>query len=327
VAVEDGDWRPLWRLDITPGLGCGLTIASLALFVASTVAVIALGGWLHPGNGYGSTPVAPVIVELTVALLATYALHEGVHALAFKLVGGRRVRFGAGLPSGFPVLYVGWPGQRISRDRFVLVALAPLVVLDLVGLALMLSGVTVVVGAAMVVLNTAGAAGDLWMTAIMLSSPFWLHVEDIGLSLLAWAPPAHAADAAAMPAPGGARYCGSTRPGGDRGRPPLCGRRGPRLAAGGRLVGGPHRHPVAKHERACIGTGAVAPSSSARRCASTRHRLALPPRGDRGGRSSGGLGGRAARLHGGSREPSRHPASRPRGRAQGRWLRRGTSPR
>jgi hypothetical protein len=190
-------------LDITPGLGCGVTIASLALFVASIVAVITLAGWLHPGNGYGSTPVTPVIVELTVALLATYALHEGVHAIAFKLVGGRRVRFGAGLPSGLPVLYVGWPGQRISRDRFVLVALAPLVVLDLVGLALMLPGVTVVVGATMVVLNTAGAAGDLWMTAIMLSSPRWLHVEDIGLGLLAWAPPAHAADAAAMPAPGG----------------------------------------------------------------------------------------------------------------------------
>jgi hypothetical protein len=175
----------------------------MALFVGSIVAVITLGGWLHPGNGSGSTPLAPILAELTVALLATYALHEGVHALAFKLVGGRRVRFSAGLPSGFPVLYVGWPGQRISRDRFVLVALAPLVVLDLVGLALMLSGITVVVGATMVVVNTAGAVGDLWMTAIMLRSPSWLQVEDIGLSLLAWAPPAHAADAAAMPAPGG----------------------------------------------------------------------------------------------------------------------------
>jgi hypothetical protein len=203
VVEEDGGWRPLWRLEITPGLGCSLTVASLALFAASIAAVIALGGWLHPGSGYGSTPLAPVIVELTVALLATFALHEGVHALAFKLVGGRRVRFGAGLPSGFPVLYVGWPGQRISRDRFVLVVLAPLVVLDLVGLALMLPGVTVVAGATVVVLNTAGAVGDLWMAAIMLSSPSWLHVEDMGLSLLAWAPPAHAAGAAAMSAPGG----------------------------------------------------------------------------------------------------------------------------
>jgi len=203
VAEEDGGWRPLWRLEITPGLGCGLTIASVALFVASIVAVVTLGRWLHPGNGHGALPLALVIVELTVALLATYALHEGVHALAFKLVGGRRVRFGAGLPSGFPVLYVGWPGQRISRDRFVLVALAPLVVLDLVGLALMLPGVTVVVGATMVVVNTAGAVGDLWMSVIVLSSPGWLHVEDIGLSLLAWAPPAHAAEAAAMSPPGG----------------------------------------------------------------------------------------------------------------------------
>jgi hypothetical protein len=83
------------------------------------------------------------------------------------------------------------------------VALAPLVVLNLAGLALMLPATTALLGGAMVVLNTSGAIGDLWMAAIMLASPRWLHVEDMGLGLLAWAPPGHDAEAVRMHVPGG----------------------------------------------------------------------------------------------------------------------------
>jgi hypothetical protein len=51
-------------------------------------------------------------------------------------MGGGTPRLGASVRWGLPLVYVGFPGQRVSRARFLLVALAPLAVLDLAGLAL-----------------------------------------------------------------------------------------------------------------------------------------------------------------------------------------------
>ncbi len=47
---------------------------------------------------------------------------------------------------GLPLLFVGFPGDRVSRARFLLVALAPLAALDLAGLVLMLPGGTAPLG-------------------------------------------------------------------------------------------------------------------------------------------------------------------------------------
>src|SRR5439155_2322175 len=82
-----------------------------------------------------------------------------------------------------------------DRHTFLVVGQAPLVVLDLAGLELMLAAGTAPFGGAVVVLNTAGAVGDLWMTMVLLQVPSWVHVEDSGLGFLAWAPPAHGEEA------------------------------------------------------------------------------------------------------------------------------------
>jgi Putative zincin peptidase len=80
-------------------------------------------------------------------------------------MGGGTPRLGASVRWGLPLVYVGFPGQRVSRARFLLVALAPLAVLDLAGLALMLSAGTAPFGGTMVVVvNTGGAVGDIWTT-------------------------------------------------------------------------------------------------------------------------------------------------------------------
>ncbi len=53
----------------------------------------------------------------------------------------------------------------------------------------------------MLLINTGGAAGDIRMAVVLLRSPRWLHVEDVGLSIVAWAPPSQAATAAELTVP------------------------------------------------------------------------------------------------------------------------------
>ncbi|HLV36517.1 MAG TPA: DUF3267 domain-containing protein, partial [Spirillospora sp.] len=59
------------------------------------------------------------------------------------------------------------------RNHFVIIALAPLVVITLVGMVLMIfmpDSIAYYIGL-IVVLNAAGSIGDLWMTAAVLRYP------------------------------------------------------------------------------------------------------------------------------------------------------------
>lgn len=114
---------------------------------------------------------------LTLLLLAVVVVvHEAIHAAVVRLFGGD-VSFGVGVTQFvFPYAYVTTT-HRLTRNRFVAVALAPLVVVSLVGTPLM-----VVLDAPILVLplafNAAGAVGDLWMTGILLRYPPHVLVED-----------------------------------------------------------------------------------------------------------------------------------------------------
>ncbi len=199
MSAEPDGWRRLWRFGITPGLAGAWMLLALALMIATSAAMLALGAALHPDlDGSGVAALVIVLLSMVVTML----LHEAVHALVY-LRYGVRPRFGAGIRAGMGYLYVSAPGRRLPRSCFLLVALAPLIVLDLVGLALMLPAATAVFGGTMVVANTGGAIGDIWITAVLLQAPRWVHLEDLGSDMVAWAPPAHAVEAAATPLPVG----------------------------------------------------------------------------------------------------------------------------
>src|SRR5262245_27011910 len=181
MAEEEG-WRQLWLFEITVGLAGAWTVLGLALLVASGIAVAGLDGALHPDAGQASA--VAVLGSILLSIPVTLVLHEAVHGLAFLAFGGRP-RFGAGVRAGMPYLYAGCPGRRFSLDRFLVVGLAPLVVLDLAGLALMLPGWSAAFGASLVAVNTGGAIGDLWMTGVLLRVPRWVHLEDAGARFVA----------------------------------------------------------------------------------------------------------------------------------------------
>jgi len=197
---EGVGWRRLWQIGVTPGLAGAWTLAGLVLFGSTVIGLARLEAALHPDWRNASPLLALISVLLAVPL--TLVAHEGVHGVVFRAFGGRP-RYGAGLAAGLPYFYAACPGRRFSRDRFLLVGLAPLVVLDLAGLALMLGAATAFLGAGLVAFNTTGAIGDLWAVGVLLQAPRWIHVEDVGATFIAWAPPERAAEAAGMRPPRG----------------------------------------------------------------------------------------------------------------------------
>jgi putative zincin peptidase len=141
---------------------------SIPLAVFTLVGAAALAATLHPG--LGNVSVIEVGLPLLLGLLVTPFIHEGIHAIAFLILGGRP-RFGMTKKGLLSFLYVGCPGRRFSRIPFIAVGLAPLVFGDLVALALLASLPAVGLAVGALSINTAGSVGDLWLCRIVLGQP------------------------------------------------------------------------------------------------------------------------------------------------------------
>ncbi len=116
-----------------------------------------------------------VIGANILAYLVVMALHEGVHWLVFALLGGRPV-FGAKLPFA---LYCTAPNQVFTRNTYLAVGLAPLVVISLAGSVLIFLAPTLApYGQLALIGNFSGAAGDLWAARILLRQPPTTLVQD-----------------------------------------------------------------------------------------------------------------------------------------------------
>jgi hypothetical protein len=98
-------------------------------------------------------------------ILLVLPLHEWIHGLAIRHYG-HKPRYGV---KRF-VLFATSDGALFRRDEFIRIALAPLAVITAIGAGVMLfvpPDVGGWVGWAVVV-NAAGAIGDLWMTSVSL---------------------------------------------------------------------------------------------------------------------------------------------------------------
>lgn len=116
-----------------------------------------------------SESLSPLIAVIVV-LVVTFGLHEALHGLAIRWYG-HKPRFGIALEKG--VMYATTDNALFPRNQFIAVALAPLVVMTLLGMILMvfLPDRLAYYAGLIVVLNAAGAIGDLWMTAEVLRYP------------------------------------------------------------------------------------------------------------------------------------------------------------
>ena len=156
-----------------------------ALFLVSLIGVAVLHEAIH-GNAWMTSPALDfyqpwIYVQLFLGFIilpiATFGLHEWVHGLAFRAFGGTP-HYGVGMKYLLPYAYATAPGQLFSRNAFLVIALAPLIVLNSLALLLLSLFPQLAWLGWVVVLNTSGAIGDLWTAATICRYPASVKVED-----------------------------------------------------------------------------------------------------------------------------------------------------
>jgi len=125
------------------------------------------------------------LVQLAVFLLSIILdfvllviLHEGVHGLCFRLITGKKPIFALG--PGYA--YAAAPDVYITKIPYLITAVSPLVVLTAVGLAVIpvLPRDILFHASLIIVMNIAGAVGDLWVVGGLLLKSRTLLVRDSG---------------------------------------------------------------------------------------------------------------------------------------------------
>jgi hypothetical protein len=162
-----------------------MNIWGAVLFLASAVFFPLLAGWLgaegDPGTGFelaGVGGIAALLGMLLVVSAVMIVIHEGLHGLCFWYYTRERPRFAF---KGF-YAYAAMPGWYLPRRQYLISALAPLVGITLLGVA----GLALLPRWAdsplvwLLILNTSGAVGDLWIAWELLRAPRGVLGMDYG---------------------------------------------------------------------------------------------------------------------------------------------------
>ncbi len=117
---------------------------------------------------------------LLSAIIAVVIIHESVHGLVALLLGHRPL-FGCRPP----LVYVTFT-NRIPRGRFITIALAPLVILDLAFGALFFFGILKTFSYMCLIINSIGAVGDIWVVLKLLPHERSTLVQDTSTGFEVW---------------------------------------------------------------------------------------------------------------------------------------------
>jgi len=120
----------------------------------------------------------PDLVALIVSMLVSIVLHELVHGAFFWLFSRSRPKFG--FRAGYA--YAAAPGWFFPRSQYLVIGLAPFVLLSLVGMILVTFVpirwlAVILVG---MIANASGSVGDLWIISLVLRERRKIVIEDLG---------------------------------------------------------------------------------------------------------------------------------------------------
>lgn len=166
-----------------------LNVAAVALLVVFGALTLGFILTTRGGAGVGFTGNG---VMVTLTLLALYVvmilLHEAIHGFCFWWVTRARPAFGI----SWRYAYAAAPDWYIPRNAYLVVALAPAVVITLGGLLLIavVPAPAVMPIAFVVIVNGAGAVGDFLVTIWLLRRPPHTLVNDVGDAMTLYAPTA-----------------------------------------------------------------------------------------------------------------------------------------
>jgi hypothetical protein len=177
------EYQRLYALDLSKNVVAliGLNLAALPIFFIAGWVFIRLSIWLRPAYWQGGDILALGLGEL-IGVLAAIALmlliHEAIHGIFFWVFTKERPRFGFhGLYA-----YAAAPDWYLPRNKYLVVGLAPLVLISVVGVLVMPITPLVAFPAlfTLLVLNAAGAIGDIYLTLRLLFGPEDVFVNDHG---------------------------------------------------------------------------------------------------------------------------------------------------
>lgn len=189
-------------LSTQKGLLLGLTVASTVLLLLCGWAFIQAvrrlrpdaAGWLalvtftQSDGAFSAGISGAYLIGAIIATPLVVVLHEAVHGVMFWAFTRERPVF------AFKIWYAyaaAPPGVYVPRNPYLVVALAPLVVLTVLGLllALVLPPVALPTLVCFLTLNAAGAVGDMFVVIWLLRYPATTLVEDVGDTMTAYGPP------------------------------------------------------------------------------------------------------------------------------------------
>jgi hypothetical protein len=175
----------VWELDIKNGtrLNIILQIAGLGWMLLAGVLLTGCVTWIRPNLWQafavaGGLPALAVLGLLLLNMIITISLHELVHGLFFWLFSKHPVQFGLG--PGYA--YAGMPGWFFPRDLYLVIGLAPLILLSGLGLiacafiplswlAALLTGM---------IINAGGAIGDMYVCMRICREDPQVLIKDTG---------------------------------------------------------------------------------------------------------------------------------------------------
>jgi hypothetical protein len=163
-----------------PGLMILLNVVGLLLFFAFGLIFLHLAVAFYPGFTFGISNIPALwgILALLLVYAAVLVLHELVHGLFFVILTHSRPHFGIKQMYA----YACAPEWYIPRNQFLVVGLAPLILITIAGFLLLpllgstLASLTLFAMA----VNASGAIGDLYTVIWILRFPVQALVCDHG---------------------------------------------------------------------------------------------------------------------------------------------------
>ncbi|MGB2727932.1 MAG: DUF3267 domain-containing protein [Halobacteriota archaeon] len=127
--------------------------------------------------GFNFTSGGAILISVAL-FIGTVVLHELIHGVFMSKYGGKP-RYGAGIAYFILPYFYATTKTVFLRNQFIVIAIAPLIVISLVGIGLMAAFPLIAHWIFIpFVLNASGAVGDLWVTRNVLRYPEHVLLED-----------------------------------------------------------------------------------------------------------------------------------------------------
>lgn len=162
-----------------------MNIGGVILLILSWIGFTRLAIWINPGSilffHISINKIAGLFVFVGMLLLVTVAMlliHEGLHGICFWIFTKTRPLFAF---KGY-YAYAAAPDWYLPKWPYLITGLAPLIGITALCVILMFFVPAAWMPALvwMLVLNTSGAVGDLWMVYTLLRSPAEVLARDQG---------------------------------------------------------------------------------------------------------------------------------------------------